>query len=78
MAEAFCNSEAELHHTDRISMGFDRKKISHIGLKAQALCRKHHSEAHALGQAAFDEKYHIYGIELDSKLCSIYGQGREV
>lgn len=69
---AVCNSEAELHHTDRVGMGFDREKISHIGLKAQALCRKHHTEAHAMGQTAFDEKYHIYGIELDSKLCGVY------
>ena len=31
--------------------------------------RKHHIEAHAMGQKSFDEKYHIYGIRLDAYLC---------
>lgn len=67
-----CNDKAELHHVDKVGMGFDRERICHIGLRAEALCRKHHNEAHSLGQAAFDEKYHVYGIQLDDKLCDIY------
>lgn len=67
-----CNDPAELHHTDHVGMGFDREQISHLGLRAEALCRKHHTEAHNVGQQAFDERYHIYGISLDKKLCGIY------
>lgn len=69
---AVCNSKAELHHVDAVGMGFNREQISHLGLRAEALCRKHHSEVHSIGQREFDEKYHIYGIELDRKLCGVY------
>ena len=67
-----CNAQAELHHVDHVGMGFDREQISHLGLRAEAVCRKHHIEAHSVGQHTFDEKYHIYGIKLDKKLCEIY------
>ncbi len=67
-----CNSKAELHHVDHIGMGFDREQISHLGLRAEAVCRKHHIEAHSRGQQTFDSMYHIYGIKLDKKLCNRY------
>lgn len=67
-----CNANAELHHVDHVGMGFDREQISHLGLRAEAVCRKHHIEAHNIGQHSFDEKYHIYGIRLDEKLCKRY------
>lgn len=73
-----CNGRAELHHVDRVGMGFDREQICHIGLRAEALCRIHHTEAHTLGQSDFDDKYHIYGIQLDKKLCEIYNLKKEV
>lgn len=53
-------------------MGFDREQISHLGLRAEAVCRKHHIEAHSRGQHTFDELYHVYGIKLDKKLCDRY------
>lgn len=65
---AVCNQEAEVHHVDRVGMGQDRKAIIHTGMKAIALCRKHHEEAHSNEQKLF-ENYHIYGIKLDEYLC---------
>lgn len=65
---AVCNALAEVHHVDRIGMGRDREQVVHVGMKAVALCRKHHMEAHQ-GEQDFFAKYHIYGIKLDEKLC---------
>ncbi|PWL41369.1 MAG: hypothetical protein DBY45_10165 [Clostridiales bacterium] len=65
---AICNQPAEVHHVNRIGMGRDREKIVHIGLKAAALCGKHHDAAHRNEQALFTE-YCIYGITLDEYLC---------
>ena len=67
---AVCNKKAEIHHVEgsRVGMGFDRRKISHVGRKAIALCRKCHNEAHG-DESGFLDKHHIYGIPLDSWLC---------
>lgn len=65
---AICNDYAEVHHVDRIGMGRDREKVVHIGLRAIALCHKHHIEAHDDEKGLFN-KYHIYGIRLDKYLC---------
>lgn len=65
---AVCNAKADIHHVDKVGAGRDRTKIGHKGLKAIALCRIHHQEAHQIGNAFF-EKYHIYGIKLDDYLC---------
>lgn len=65
---AVCNNPADVHHIDRIGMGRDRNKINHLGLKAIALCGKHHSEIH-IGEQEFLNKYHIYGIGLNKELC---------
>lgn len=67
---AVCNAKADVHHIDTVGMGRDRVGINHIGMEAIALCREHHQKAHTKGQAFFD-KYHIYGIKLDSNLCKI-------
>lgn len=64
------NDPAEVHHVDKIGMGRDRERMVHIGLRAIALCRKHHEEAHRNEKALF-AKYHIYGIRLDKYLCDI-------
>jgi hypothetical protein len=66
---AICNDPAEVHHVDRVGMGRDREKIVHVGLKAIALCRKHHNEAHEDEKDLF-ERYHVYGIRLDEYLCT--------
>ena len=65
---AICNRYAEVHHVDRVGMGFDREKMVHIGLRAIALCRKHHEEAHKNEKKLFEDN-HIYGIKLDEYLC---------
>lgn len=65
---AICNKPAEVHHVDRIGMGRDREKIVHVGLKAIALCREHHDEAH-LREKDLLKEYFVYGIKLDEYLC---------
>ncbi len=65
---AICNKKAEVHHVNRIGMGRNREKVVHIGLKAIALCSKHHNEAHHDEEKLFKEHY-IYGIKLDKYLC---------
>ncbi len=65
---AICNKPAEVHHVDRIGMGRDREQIVHVGLRAIALCREHHDEAHLREKELFKENY-IYGIKLDRYLC---------
>jgi hypothetical protein len=65
---AICNAKADVHHVDRIGMGADRERVVHIGLKAIALCREHHDDAHIREKDLFAENY-IYGIKLDEYLC---------
>lgn len=66
---AVCNAKADVHHVDAVGRGRNRNEIAHIGMKAVALCRIHHNEAHAMGDKSFCEKHHIYGIKLDEYLC---------
>jgi len=68
---AICGGKAELHHVDAVGMGRNRKEILHYGMRAMALCRKHHTEAHTIGKLTFEERYHVYGIKLDHYLCKI-------
>ena len=68
---AVCGKASELHHTNHVGSGRNRKEILHLGMKAEPLCRIHHSECHTIGQQSFDDKYHIYGIKLDKYLCEI-------
>lgn len=60
-----CGRKAETHHVDKVGFGRDRKKIDHKGMRAMALCRKHHTECHNAGEKAFEDKHKVYGIELD-------------
>lgn len=69
---AVCNAPAEVHHVDRIGMGRDREQIVHVGMRAIALCRRHHEEAHR-NEKEFLRRYHIYGIPLDEHLCDKLG-----
>ncbi len=62
-----------LHHADRVGMGRNREKIVHLGMKVMSLCASCHAEAHSMGQRAFDEKYKVYGIEADEKICRARG-----
>lgn len=63
-----CNKHGEVHHVDRVGMGFDREQIVHIGLRAVCLCRKHHIKAHENENKLFKDN-HIFGIKLDEYLC---------
>ncbi len=74
---AICNADAEVHHVDAIGMGRNRNTIIHQGMRAVALCRKHHREAHNMGFKSFSSAYHIYGIRLDKYLCDMLKLGRK-
>lgn len=69
---AVCGIKADLHHVDAVGMGQDRKEIPHEGKRALPLCRKHHIEAHTLGDKEFAERYHLEPVRLDKTLCGIY------
>lgn len=64
--------KAELHHVDVVGGGRNRKEIVHKGMRVLPLTRKLHTEAHTIGQPAFDRKYHVFGIKLDDDLCRIW------
>jgi len=68
---SICGKRAEVHHSgeDRVGMGRNRLKISHLGLLATALCRVHHTEIHTKPEKEFFDKYHIWPIKLDEYLC---------
>lgn len=68
---SICGKKADVHHSgeDRVGMGRNRLKISHLGLMAVALCRVHHTEIHTMPEAEFFAKYHIWPIKLDEYLC---------
>lgn len=65
---AICNKHGEVHHVDRVGMGFDREQIVHVGLRAICLCRNHHIKAHENENRLFKDN-HIFGIRLDEYLC---------
>lgn len=66
---AICGKKADIHEVEAVGMGRDREKIHHLGQRVQPLCRGHHTEAHKIGQASFNEKYHLQSICLDEHLC---------
>ena len=53
---------ADRHHTIAIKMGNNREDCNHSLFPRMALCREKHTEAHTIGQTAFDQKYHVYGV----------------
>lgn len=73
---AICGKKAEVHHSgeDRVGMGRNRDEISHLGLKAVALCWEHHEfMIHTMPESEFFEKNHIWAIKLDEYLCKKLG-----
>lgn len=64
--------KAELHHVDAVGRGRNRKDIIHLGMRVLPLVRTLHTEAHNMGNTAFCEKYHVFGIKLDEDLCRIW------
>ena len=69
---AVCGGKTELHHVDAVGMGRNRHEISHIGMMCLPLCRKHHEEAHQLGNKAFLERYHLLPIPIDEQIAKKY------
>lgn len=67
-----CGKKTQLHHVDTVGMGYDRTEIPHVGKRAEALCWKHHRQCHDTGQKDFDEKYHVFGIEIDNTIADKY------
>ena len=67
-----CGKKTQLHHVDAVGMGYNRNEIVHVGKRAEALCFKHHRECHDIGQKTFDEKYHVFGIEIDNIIANKY------
>lgn len=65
---AVCGTRADIHHLDKIGMGNNRNKVSHLGRRILPLCRTHHNEIHNTGDVKFMEKYHLEPIIVDEKL----------
>ena len=59
---AICGRQGEEHHVDAVGMGRDRTKVDDSGLRKICLCRHHHRIAHQMGDQAFMDLYHVYGI----------------
>ena len=60
---AVCGRTGEIHHVDAIGMGNDRTEVDDSDSRKICLCRIHHTEAHAVGMAEFEERYRVYGIK---------------
>ena len=65
---AVCGRRADIHHVDAVGMGRNRKKISHVGMRALPLCREHHTECHTMGDDLFIQRYHLSPFEIDAKM----------
>jgi len=67
-----CQRKAEVHHCDRVQMGRNRKEIVHEGMNCMALCRLCHTACHNEGQRSFNDRWKVFGVKLDDKLCDIW------
>ncbi len=58
-----CGSKnADIHHYDHIGLGGTSKPELDSLKRKIALCRTHHTEAHALGKESFCNKYKVTGV----------------
>ena len=73
---ACCGAKADIHHVDRVGMGNNRKKISHVGMRILPLCRKHHQECHSVGDVKFIEAYHLSPVVADEKMSYFIKNGK--
>jgi len=64
--------KAQLHHVDAVGIGRNRNDIIHYGMRVLPLHWRYHQEVHNIGKISFEEKYHVFGIKLDSDLCDIW------
>ena len=70
-----CGKRAELHHVDRIGMGNDRTKVTHIGRRCLPLCREHHIEVDQIGDDALCARYHVEPVKIDAEIAKTYRLG---
>jgi hypothetical protein len=63
---AVCGLNGEIHHWDAIGMGNDRKSYDDSENRKICLCRIHHTEAHKIGNADFEKKHKVYGIQVNT------------
>lgn len=61
-----CGSYADIHHVDAVG-NRKRSTVNHSQFRIIALCRKHHNEAHNLGNTNFCNKHQVQGIKVDYK-----------
>jgi hypothetical protein len=73
---ACCGARADIHHVDRVGMGNNRKKISHVGMRVLPLCRRHHQECHNIGDDKFLEKYCLTPVVADDKMDYFIKNGK--
>lgn len=66
---------ADIHHMDQIGTKGNRMKVSHIGLRACPLCRKHHMEYHH-NPKRFMDLYHIEPFVIDEKMELFIKKGK--
>jgi hypothetical protein len=71
-----CGKRADIHHVDRVGMGNNRKKISHVGMKVLPLCREHHQLAHNMSNEAFLNKYVLTPVVVDKKMDYFIKNGK--
>lgn len=64
---ALCGQKADVHHIDAIGAGRDRREYDHTQSHLIALCRKHHNQAHQMGQRTFEERFKVQGIKLSAR-----------
>lgn len=76
-----CGLKADLHHEDAIGAGRNRRKVDDSKMRKMSLCRCHHTERHTIGETAFCEKYHVYGIQYteteDDKFWNLVNEEEE-
>ena len=72
-----CGKHADVHHWTRLGMGANRKKVIHVGMPMEPLCRDHHEECHKMDQETFDELYHICPVEATKEICKRLGLKHE-
>lgn len=70
-----CGRRADIHHVDHVGMR-NRKKISHIGMRALPLCREHHIIAHSMTTDDFLNKYHLTPFVIDKKMEFFIKRGK--
>lgn len=68
--------QADIHHVDRVGIGQNRDKISHLGKRILPLSRKMHNEIHSIGDEAFMEKYHVEPIVVDERIEYFVKKGK--